>query len=674
MYLNHFGLERRPFSITPDPSLMVWTTQHRRVFDGLTAALSASHPARLAVLTGEIGCGKSTILRACLDDRQIADRFQAALISITVRSARELIEHVFLALDGGISAGDADAQFEQVKKVFSATARRGLRPLLVLDEAQTMSDDAGLLLARFLSDEIEPAHAPSVILAGQPELDPLLARPVLASLAGKIDVRFRLGQMSKEETDGFIRGRLSRAGASVSNIFDPEAVDLVQKATRGTPRLVNKACDLCLFAAARDGRPRIDARFAQRVLEQFGPLGVTAPEEGANANLPFLDDFDLPTGRVPVAEAAAAPVDGPDAADLRDGEALGKTHESQPAIAPAAPARRKAIFGFLRGAGAGVALCALVLLAMSYLDLATTNGIPSTAAVEAPEYRVGAPSTGLRFPIGFEPEASVADFRAWDGFAEPATPAPDGAAQEDGRNLNAMLAAEIHSSREELRRLNREIESAERNLAALRERRNVSPPAGRDRAPASLAMAEPTTGPVSVLQVPLLTPLPPSAGQADAEAFFAQALASTALSEIAVNYARAALRGHRRAARYLGQLFETGDGVALDAGIAGRWYAVARNPDQIHIPRLAAEFASRGPMLAVPLASAVTDGEGDFVWSGRGSVFTVEIADAGSAPIARARTSLTAIRLPVPAEAVFWRVRSDDTQASDWQQIGGIGE
>lgn len=656
MYLKHFGLDKRPFSITPDPSLMVWTPQHRRVFDGLVATLSETPTARLAVLTGEIGCGKSTILRACLEDPGVAARFHSVLISIAVRSARELFDHIFTSIEGETPACPPEEHVDRLAKLCADTVRQGRTPLLILDEAQTMAPDAGLLLARLLGGGIQPAHAPAMLLAGQPELDALLARPDLAPLAERIGTRLRLGKLSREETDEFIRGRLSHAGAADSGIFEPDAVALIHEATRGTPRLVNKVCDLGLFAAARQQRTRIDGDFARSVLDQFGPLGVSVPRagNGADSGPDFLDGFELPAAEAPVvpaarSDASAPPGDPADNAQQAPGPDIGMARVRT---------RRAAFFGFLRGATAGVALCALLLVVLSYLDPDRMADVPDSSAEDPVADRV----SGLRFPALSAPSSPAAALSVWEPRTEPSEARPP----EAEVGTRDTLEAQLRSGRAELNRLNREIENAERELAALQALR--VPTVVPEQAANLLSRVTPPQ------PVRLVTPLSATEGDADFEPFFERALASTSSSEIVVNYARAALRGHARAARYLGQLFETGDGVALDAGIAGRWYAVARDPEQLHAADLATAFPSRGPALAIPMGSVAEEGTAEFVWHGRAAVFTLELADAQRNLLARAQTGLTAIRLPLPEGAAFWRVRAGEDETPAWRPIRTAGE
>lgn len=169
--------------------------------------------------------------------------------------------------------------------------------------------------------------------------------------------------------------------------------------------------------------------------------------------------------------------------------------------------------------------------------------------------------------------------------------------------------------------------------------------------------------------------LKPAAGTDEyADVYFEAALESADPKVIALNYARAALRGHERAATYLGQLYETGDGLTFDLDIAQRWYQVAQDTTLLHDATLVSDAAISGPEQAFPLAFVVMDDTAEFLWHGHAIAFTLELADATGALIGFARTPMTAIRVEIPEAAAFWRVVTEGGQSFDWQPLNKTQE
>ena len=164
--------------------------------------------------------------------------------------------------------------------------------------------------------------------------------------------------------------------------------------------------------------------------------------------------------------------------------------------------------------------------------------------------------------------------------------------------------------------------------------------------------------------LPAADPAPPSE---DAEIYFVRAIEQTESTAMAVQYARAALRGHETAALYLGQLFDTGDGVAFSPEMARRWYAVSQDADDPQ-PSAPETHAVEDPR-ARPLAGVRQGASVDLVWDGVAAMFHLEFADGSRTPIARFDTPLSAARLTLAPEVAFWRVRADETAASDWTAI-----
>lgn len=189
----------------------------------------------------------------------------------------------------------------------------------------------------------------------------------------------------------------------------------------------------------------------------------------------------------------------------------------------------------------------------------------------------------------------------------------------------------------------------------------------RDAA-ASDPMAEPVAVAAEAIALPILKRAYDPATD-PAEAYFEEAISSTDREQIAVSYARAAIRGHVRSARYLGQLFETGDGVAFAPEVAAQWYAVADDTTLLEAVSSPDELGNGG--VATALFSSVKNDAAEFVWHGKSNLFQLEIGDGAGTVIAQFKTPLTAALVNLPQNAVSWRVSGDAAAVSDWTPIAG---
>jgi type II secretory pathway predicted ATPase ExeA len=263
MYERHFGFKSRPFALTPDPAFLYPSRQHAMAMTMLEYGLES--PAAFSLLTGEIGSGKTTLVRRLL--RGLGDRVAVGLISNTHDRFSSIHGWALSAL-GIAPADDSDiAQYEALVDSFVREYGRGRRTLLILDEAQNLSVDV-LEELRLLSNvNSENDLILQIFLVGQPELRAKLARPELRQFAQRISVDFHLRPLDLSETHGYIRHRLTVAGGDDA-LFRPKAIDFVYAKTGGIPRLVNQLCDFALVYAFAEGRLSIDVDLIAEVVRE----------------------------------------------------------------------------------------------------------------------------------------------------------------------------------------------------------------------------------------------------------------------------------------------------------------------------------------------------------------------------------------------------------------------
>src|SRR3984957_10999383 len=271
MYERHFGFTAKPFALTPDPAFLYPSRQHAMALTMLEYGLESQ--AAFSLLTGDIGSGKTTLVRKLL--RQLGDQVAVGLISNT-HGRFKSIHGWALSAVGIAPKDDSDvANYEALVDSFVHEYAKGRRTLLIFDEAQNLSVEV-LEELRLLSNvNSEKDLVLQILLVGQPELRETLCRPELMQFAQRVSVDFHLRPLDAEETQAYIRHRLKVAGGAPS-LFRAEAIELIHARTRGVPRLLNQFCDYALVYAFADGLKIIDADLiTQLVRDRKGAVALS---------------------------------------------------------------------------------------------------------------------------------------------------------------------------------------------------------------------------------------------------------------------------------------------------------------------------------------------------------------------------------------------------------------
>ena len=247
MYLSFFGLNEKPFAITPDPRYLYLSERHAEALAHLLYGINES--GGFIQLTGEVGTGKTTVVRTLLS--RVPHHADVAVIL----NPRVTPVEFLLTICEELGLGIADADRDSVKQMVDALNRRllaahaeGRRVIVIVDEAQNLSADV-LEQVRLLTNLETPTQKLlQIILIGQPELRELLDRTELRQLAQRITGRYHLEPLSQEETRGYVRHRLRVAGAG-EEIFTASALTTVHRVSAGIPRVINVTCDRALLGA-----------------------------------------------------------------------------------------------------------------------------------------------------------------------------------------------------------------------------------------------------------------------------------------------------------------------------------------------------------------------------------------------------------------------------------------
>lgn len=253
MYTEHFGLTNKPFNLVPDPTFLYLSPNHKKALTMLEYGLM-SH-AGFTVVTGEIGAGKTTLIRALLS--KIEDDCVIGLINNTHESFGELMTWVLDSLEIDSTATDNAGRYRDYINFVVEQHAQGKRVVLIVDEAQNLSIQA-LEELRLLSNvNIDSDIFLQLVLTGQPELIDKLNLPELKQFAQRIGVEFHLKALSYPETQNYIEYRLQIAGAK-NKIFTNEACAVIYCYSEGIPRRINNLCDFAMVYAFAEDKQEID--------------------------------------------------------------------------------------------------------------------------------------------------------------------------------------------------------------------------------------------------------------------------------------------------------------------------------------------------------------------------------------------------------------------------------
>lgn len=281
MYTSYFGLTEKPFTITPDPRYLFLSTRHGEGLAHLIYGVTESDG--FIQLTGEVGTGKTTLIRSLL--QQLPDNTDVALVLNPQLSVTEFLTVICDELNiPGIENDLSQKQLiDRLNDHLLKAHAEGRRTILVVDEAQNLAADV-LEEVRLLTN-LETARQKllQIILIGQPELRALLSRNDLRQLAQRVTARYHLEPLSREEAYRYIDHRLEIAGA-VSEIFTPVAKREIFKISNGVPRIMNVICDRAMLGAYVREQQIVDQKLVREA----------ASEISGRANRSPVDRFLLP--------------------------------------------------------------------------------------------------------------------------------------------------------------------------------------------------------------------------------------------------------------------------------------------------------------------------------------------------------------------------------------------
>jgi general secretion pathway protein A len=288
MYRKFYGLNKRPFELTPVGDLIYLSEAHREAIATLRYGVISDKG--FLLLTGGVGAGKTTILNNLLS--MLKDKVRLCVLNNPTLDKNEFLHYLGEKL--GISyTGNKGEFILQFLNLLDTCDRMKEKVLLIIDEAQVFPI-ALLEEVRLLSNLAGDRNVFSIFLIGQPELQEKLAHPDLLPLRQRIGIRYHLAPLLQDDTAHYISYRLNRAGADNPALFTREAIDCIHDASKGNPRLINVICDHAMIHGFSQDKPLIDRDI---VLDCLNDIRLQGEEQLKVSGLQGQDTDTISTQR-----------------------------------------------------------------------------------------------------------------------------------------------------------------------------------------------------------------------------------------------------------------------------------------------------------------------------------------------------------------------------------------
>jgi general secretion pathway protein A len=298
MYEAFYGFKEKPFDLHPDPDYLYMSRVHENTYTHLEYAIVENKG--FVVVTGEIGSGKTTLTNYLLN--KIGEEIQVGLVNNTNILPAEFLKMVCKEFELDPKTNDKAELIDIFSGYLIDQFAAGERVVLIIDEAQNLTNDTMEEIRMLSNIETEKHHLIQIILVGQPELKFKLQQSNLKQFVQRVTVHCHLKGLEKDEVNEYIHHRLEVGGSKQLDIFKKETIERIAEYSRGIPRLINVLCDSALVYGFADELKTIDTDILENVYEELKALGT------------FTDYDAKPSANPSPPKSASA---GPVAADPR---------------------------------------------------------------------------------------------------------------------------------------------------------------------------------------------------------------------------------------------------------------------------------------------------------------------------------------------------------------------
>ncbi|TWG96735.1 type II secretory pathway predicted ATPase ExeA [Mesorhizobium sp. J18] len=266
IYAEYFGLKARPFSLLPETESLFWSVNHSQAYAMLEYGLTSLAP--ITLITGEVGAGKTTLIRYLL--RNAPHDLRIGLVSDAHSQQGRLLHWMLTSFGQSVKSRTPYVElFARFETLLRAEHAAGRHTVLIFDEAQNLSAKMLEELRCYTNLNNEKEELLQLVLVGQPELRDIVRRPGMMQFAQRVSSEFHLAGMPADAVPDYIAHRLRVSGGE-REIFTADACEAVSDVSRGLPRVINQVCDYALVYAFAQERKHVDRRMIRQVVADRG--------------------------------------------------------------------------------------------------------------------------------------------------------------------------------------------------------------------------------------------------------------------------------------------------------------------------------------------------------------------------------------------------------------------
>jgi putative secretion ATPase (PEP-CTERM system associated) len=291
MYESYYKLSGKPFQLAPDPFFFFGSSTHKRALAYLKYGLSQGEG--FIVVTGDVGTGKSTLVRTLFGSLEGKDDVVAAELIITQLDSTDILRMVAATFGLAHKENEKSSLLKNLENFFIARCEEGKRCMLVVDEAQNLPFETIEELRMLSNLYYEGKTLLQIFLLGQSEFREHLRDPALEQVRQRVTASYHLAHLDVEETQAYIEHRLKKVGWEDNPSFTAESFKLIYDFTGGVPRKINTTCDPLLLFGFLEEKSRIDGDIVKTVVAEITEENDAGKEAAAKAMTPIQKSADL---------------------------------------------------------------------------------------------------------------------------------------------------------------------------------------------------------------------------------------------------------------------------------------------------------------------------------------------------------------------------------------------